>query len=155
MQIIHPYSAGLLQCCRVALGQSYDLIKHSLKDSWHSKCTSYQSMVCLTTVRCKMDWYEVHPHKIHSIACPLEQEMGHNLWFGILTYILLQSMQCCMKYRIILYCIITALDCMLYAIPICIRICCMNMTKSCVMVICCKDTELMLLKWLLKLICVA
>ena len=44
-----------------------------------------------------------NPHKLHPI------DMGCNLWFDSLLYILLQSLQCCMKYHVILDCVMDIL----------------------------------------------
>ena len=55
----------------------------------------------------------VNFHKTRSIARPLMRDMGCNLQFDILIYILLHSTQCCRKYRVILDRVLTALDCIL------------------------------------------
>ena len=52
-----------------------------------------------------------NPHKIHPIARTLGWAMGCILWFDTAIYILLESTQCCMKYRVIFDRVITALDC--------------------------------------------
>ena len=52
-----------------------------------------------------------NPHNIHLIDHPLGRNMGYNLWFDTLSYILFPSTQCCVKYRVILDHVITALDC--------------------------------------------
>ena len=56
------------------------------------------------TVRCRYNAVKFlpNPHKIHPIACPLGRDMGCNLWFDILVYILLQSTQCGI-WNIVLY----------------------------------------------------
>ena len=51
-----------------------------------------------------------YPHKIHLIARPLGRDMACNLWFDNLIYILFQSAQCCMKYRVILDRVVMALN---------------------------------------------
>ena len=50
-------------------------------------------------------------HKIQPIDRPLGRDIGCNLWFDTLIYISIQSTQCCLKYRVILDRVITALDC--------------------------------------------
>ena len=55
-----------------------------------------------------------NPHKIHLIARPLGRDMGCNLWFDTLIYILSQSTQCGMKYPVILDRVITALYCTMF-----------------------------------------
>ena len=52
-----------------------------------------------------------NPHKIHPIARPLGRGMVCNLCFDTLIYILLQSTQCRIRYRVIFDRIITALNC--------------------------------------------
>ena len=52
----------------------------------------------------------LNPYKIRPIADPLGQGMGCDLWYVTLIYSLLQSMQCCMKYCVILDSVIMALD---------------------------------------------
>ena len=49
--------------------------------------------------------------KIHPTARPLGRDVGCYFWFETLIDILLQSTQCCMKYRVMLDRVITALDC--------------------------------------------
>ena len=51
------------------------------------------------------------PHKSHLIAHPLGQAMRCPLWIQILIYILLQSLQRCMQYHVILDRVLMAMDC--------------------------------------------
>ena len=57
--------------------------------------------------------FHEYSHKMHPI-----EGMGCNLWFNTLICIMLQSMQCCMKYLVTLDCIMLALDCILLVLII-------------------------------------
>ena len=57
-----------------------------------------------------------NPHKIQPISRPSGRDMGCNLWFDTLIYILHQSTQCCIKYRVILNRVIMWLDCKSHSI---------------------------------------
>ena len=64
-----------------------------------------------STVRCRYNAVNFlpNPPNLHLIARSLGWDMGCNLWFDTLFYILLQSPQYCMKHRVILDRVITAL----------------------------------------------
>ena len=77
------------------------------------KANTFLSWVKPVTLRCHYNAvnFQPNPHKIHHIARPRGWDMGCYLWSHTLIYTPLQPTQYCMKYRVILGHVITALDC--------------------------------------------
>ena len=89
----------------------YDILWRSYMFQTYT-CFSYIYHIYIYTVRCRCNAANIppSPHKIHPIARPEKRDVGGNLLFDTLIYMLLQSTQSCMKYHVILDRITTTLD---------------------------------------------